>query len=308
MTAQKTYFQIIAGLIIFACIILLTTACSNAQEGDRDMKSSYGLAISAAADLAITIEVNGVPFMPKEAGNLETLSIPIQGEVLPGRNIIEVVIGTADVSPDTPLESVEAALPEKRSLSINLQLDKVTEPEPGKYVTEVEDLQVLAWQPEIQDDKIKLPYKLSLEFTAPADHPVPAWAKAEQRSVSDFKGALTAAHRDIIGALKSGDAEKVGRISAIAYQDAAKAYPIGGDANARQESDVAEIKDIISDPQAEIPDFPEPLACKAYAQDRLFECFAADGETPVRVLFPGEDPIYFTFRFSILDGKLRVVR
>ena len=305
---QNTYFRITIGLFILACFSLLTTACSNAQEGDRDMNSSYGLAITAAADLAITIEVNGVPFTPKEAGNLETLSIPIHGEVLPGQNVVEVIVGTADVSPDLPLESVAVSLPDKNSLDISLQLDNVTEPEPGKYVTEVEDLQAVVWQPEIQDDKVKLPFKLNLEFTAPENHPIPAWAKAEKRPVSDLKGALAAAHRDIIGALKSGDAEKIGRISAVAYEDSAKAYPIGGDATTREESDVAEIKDIISDPEAEIPDFSEPLTCKAYAQDRLFECFSSDGESPVKVLFPGEEPIYFTFRFSVLDGKLRVVR
>jgi len=278
------------------------------QKEGQDMDSVFGLAITAAADMAITIEVNGVPFTPKEAGNLETLSIPIQGEVLPGKNILDVVIGTADVSPYVPLESISVTMPDKSSIDISLQLDKVTEPEPGKYVTQVEDLEVLTWNPVIQSGKIRLPQKLSLEFTAPEDHSVPTWAKAEPRSVLDLKDALTAAHRDIIGALKSGDAEKVGRMSLIAYQDAARAYPIGGDTQTRQDSDVAEIKDIISDPTAKIPDFAEPLECKSYAQDRLYECFAADGEAPVRILFPGEDPIYFTFRLSVIDGKLRIVR
>ncbi|MDA8708252.1 hypothetical protein N9M10_02660 [Hellea sp.] len=278
------------------------------QKEGQDMDSVFGLAITVAADMAITIEVNGVPFTPKEAGNLETLSIPIQGEVLPGKNILDVVIGTADASPYVPLESIAVTMPDKSSIDISLQLDKVTEPEPGKYVTQVEDLEVLTWNPVIKDGKIRLPQKLSLEFTAPSYHPLPTWAKAETRSVSELESALTEAHRDIISALKSGDANKVGRMSVIAYQEAATAYPIGGDANTRQESDVAEIKDIISDVAADIPAFPEPLTCKGYAQNRLFECFAKDGEAPVRILFPGEDPIYFTFRFSVIDGKLRIVR
>ncbi len=280
----------------------------DAQEEDRYINKLYGLAITAAADLAITIKVNGVPFTPKAAGNLEALSIPIQREVVPGKNVIEVVVGTAVVSPEETLESVSVSLPDNNSLDISLQLDKVAEPKPGMYVTYTENLEAIAWQPHIQDGKVKLPQKLSLEFTAPADHPVPAWFNAEQRSVSDIEGALLAAYRDIVEALKTGDAGKIGRMSVIAYQDSANAYPIGGDAKERQDSDVAEIKDIISDPQMSIPDLLEPLTCKAYAEGRLFECFAPDGEEPVRILFPGEEPIYFIFRYSVIDNKLRVVR
>ena len=50
---------------------------AKATQEDRFMKFSYGLAITVAADLAITIVVNGVPFTQKAAGSLEALSIPI---------------------------------------------------------------------------------------------------------------------------------------------------------------------------------------------------------------------------------------
>jgi len=76
----------------------------------------------------------------------------------------------------------------------------------------------------------------------------------------------------------------------------------------RQEQDVAEVKHIISTPGANILDLAEPISCKSYAEGRLFECFSRDGESPVKILIPDEDPIYFTFRFSMIDGELRIVR
>ncbi len=272
------------------------------------MDAVFGLGISVAADLSLIIKVNDVPFAPKRAGELESLSIPIHAEVVPGENILEVLIGTADVSPEAPLESVVASPPEKRKLDVQLRLNIPSEPTPGTYITKVENLDSISWAPDPEDDKIKLPQKLTIKFTAPMDHSPPSWQNAEVRSVSDLRSALTNAHIDIIGALKSGNADAIGQMTELAYRDAAIAYPIGGDKETRRQSDVDEIRDIISDPDMTIPNLPESLDCKSYARGRLFECFAADGEAPVRILFPGEEPIYFTFRFSVIDNKLRIVR
>ena len=293
--------------VIVALVLAQGVDLANAAE-EKDVVRAYGVEVSAGAGVAVRVWVNGVPFAPKEAGSTGVISLPIHGEVMPGQNRIDVQIGTADVPPGAAEAVLLPSEPADASVTVRLQEDLTTEPTPGTYETRVEDLHVGVWEPERTDDGVPFPQVMAITFTAPDTQPVPIWSTAEKRPVADLQATLERAHIVLIERLRSGEADAVGLMSRRAYEDAAAAYPLGGSPERRRESDVMELRSIASDPEVTIPDMEGPLTCEAYAGGRLFECFAADGEPPVRALFPGEEPIYFTFRFSVLDGDLAIVR
>lgn len=271
------------------------------------MIKAFGLEISSGADLALQIWVNGVPISQKAAGETAAQSIPIQGEILPGENRVEISIGTAEIPPHASPEPV-TAWPDDAKLTVKLQEDSTTESKPGEYATEVFDLQTESWQPDQDGDTAALPQRLAMAFIAPDSVQPPIWTEATQRDVSTMQEDLERAHKVLISMLQDGDVERLGQASRRAYSEAARTYPLGGNASEREKSDVAELKSIASDPEVAFPDFEGSLKCVGYADDRLFECFAEDGESPVRALFPGESPIYFRFLFSILENRLTIVR
>ncbi|MDA8708248.1 hypothetical protein N9M10_02640 [Hellea sp.] len=272
------------------------------------MITGYGLEISSGAGISIIVKVNDVPFKPKEAGSVGALSIPINGEVIPGENKVEVLIGTADITPESATAMTLTELPDDPSLTVKLQEDAAFEPSPGVYETKVKDLKSSAWDAELQDGKIKFPQTLTLTFNAPDNHPAPLWLNGATRDVNSIQGILVQAHKDIILKLQAKDTESIGTMRTLVYQDAATAYPLGGSAEERLTRGVSQISRILSRPNMTVPDLSEPLECKAYANGRLFECVGADGMPPVRLESPGRDPIYYKFRFSILDNKLKIVR
>ena len=297
-------------LAILSLISLLSTVNLYAQELERKTISPYGLEVSISPGLSIIININDVPVRSQKANAnaLSTLSIPINGEIVPGENKIGVLIGTEEIKPDASKSVTLLEIPKNTSLKVHLQKDNTYERSPGVYAVKVESLQSSVWEPIFKEGKLTLPQKINIEFSAPMNHPVPHWKKAKTTTVAQIQDRITKAYRDIIENLQEGNADYIGLITQLAYQDAAAAYPLGGDAESRRKSDIMEIKDIISEPKMTIPDILEPLDCKDYANGLMFECFAADGESPVRILIPNEEPIYFTFRFSIIEDELRIVR
>jgi len=302
--------KLLSHIAIFSLISLLSTINLNAQEVEPKTISPYGLNVSIRAGLSIIINVNDVPVSSKKADpdSISALSIPINAETVPGKNKIEVLIGTEEIKPDASKSVTLLEITKNTSLKVHLQKDHTHERSSGVYVVKAENLQSKVWEPTLKEGKITLPQKINIEFSAPMNHPVPQWKKAKATTVTQIQDNITKAYRDIIENLQAGNADYIGLIAQLAYQDAAAAYPLGGDAESRRKSDIREIKDMISEPEMTIPDMLEPLNCKAYANGLMFECFAADGESPVRILIPNEETIYFTFRFSVIEDKLRVVR
>lgn len=272
------------------------------------MSGSYGLEISAGGGLAVQAWVNDVPFSIKPAGRIGVQSVPIHGEVQPGQNVVDIRVGTAEIPPDAPSARLVPELPANADLSYKLQLDTVTSSGDGVYQTEVTDLAVRDWEPRREDDGFPFPQMTSIAFEAPADQPVPFWVNADQVEISSIQGGLEAAHARIVGLMQAGDAEAVGRLSRRAYEEAAQAYPLGGTADRRQEQDVADLAEMTREQGFEMAPLETPLICRAYAEGRLFECFTADGKAPVQVLLPDQEPIELTFRFSVMDRKLLIVR
>lgn len=298
---------LVAGLLPLVTSAQSTTDTPHGEREDSVIKS-FGLEISAGADAEVQVRVNDVPFTLKPAGRAGVQSLPIHGEVIPGANRIDVMIGTADIPVTSPETTLLETVPADIGVTIRLQEDQVTEPSPGTYETAIKDLEAHAWQPHVTDDGVPFPQVATLHFTAPEDHPAPIWTTAETRDVADLLPDLERAHIQIADWLRAGDAARIGVMTRRAYADAAAAYPLGGTAERRQESDVAELQSIVSDPEVAMPEIELPLLCKAYANGRMFECFTVDGEAPIQALFPGEEPIQFTFRFSVIDGQLVVVR
>ncbi len=289
-------------------LILLFAACSTIQARDQEPVTAYGLEISSGAGIFIIVKVNDVPFKPKKAGTTGVLSIPINGEVIPGENEVEVLIGTGQIMPDADKIIMIPALPDDSLLTVDLQKDIAHEPSPGVYETRVESLITNVWEPKLTGGKAAFPQKLTFSFNAPANHTSPVWLGAEKRDVSEIQHLLVQAYRDIVTKLQAGDTESIGDMRKPAYRDAAKAYPLGGNEEERLERGVSQIARLLSRPNMVVPNILEPLECKAYADSRLFECFAADGKPVVRLQSPDRDPIYFKFRFSVLDSKLSIVR
>ena len=310
--------------LAFILASLLLTACSNdkqaiqaqnsqisehlQEEGSQTMDSVFSLGIIVAADLSIELLINDIPSDSKEAGSQSAMSLPIHSDVLPGKNVVEILIGTAEVSPNAPLESILTAPPAEKRLILRLQEDIVSEPEPGTFAVEVKNLKEVIWEPEIEEDKIKLPQKLTLEFEAPKSLPAPAWSLGTVRQVEDIQDELIKIHRDITKALQSGELEAVANMSELSYRDEARAYPIGGTVEKRKAQELDTYQYTFSFSDATVPDMLEPLECRAYAGGRLFECFSPDGKPPIRVLSEIDENSDFRFLFSEIDGKLQVVR
>jgi len=285
----------------------LAAAETPSEEDQGIIVKAFGLEISSGADLALQIRVNDVLVSQKTAGATAAQSIPIQGEILPGENRIEISIGTAEIPPQASPTS-STARPDDTKLTVRLQEDTTTEPKPGMYKTEVADLQAKSWEPDRAGAALVLPQRLTMTFMASDTLEPPIWTRAAQREVAAMQADLERAYAGLIDMLREGDVERLGQTSRKAYAEAARAYPLGGDADARERSDIAEIKSIATDPDVSFPAFEAPLKCVGYAENRLFECFAEDGEPPVRAVFPGESPIFFRFLFSVLENRLMVVR
>ena len=297
-------YWIASGALVTAGIM----ASLGWSEGD-ELTGYFGLEVNAGNDAAIEVLINGVPFGEKPAGVTGTQSLAIHGEVVPGTNRVDVLIGTADISPAATEPLPIAGASESLSVTVKLQKDTVKAIE-GGYETDVTELDEISWRAsEIDSDDLVVPTRLSMTFSAPEDKTPPSWMNADKVIASTIAPSAIASLQVLRQALVEGDVERFGQMNRRKYADAAQTYPLGGDAGKIETSDVMELKSIVEIPGVSFDEIDDNTSCKVFADDRLIQCFGTDGEPALRANVPGDEmPIFLPVSFSVIGGKLVVIR
>jgi hypothetical protein len=283
-------------------------AASPATEENKSMY--FGLEVSAGGGAATAVYVNGVPFASKPAGDTGVQSLAIHGLVVPGRNRIDLLVGTAEVAPTSATQARVHTVPAEFFARLRLQVDSVTV-EGNRIESEVRTLEQHDWEPtQIPEEGLPVPHRMTIEFDAARDQSEPVWLRAQPIRVEQVEPAVRAALSRLAAFLAQRDVERFADAMTYRYRDAARAYPLGGDERRRRASDVDELRYLLAAPDARIvPLETFELQCRVYAAGRLAECVAEDGESPLRIVTPREDkPIYLPVMFSVIGGKLAAVR
>lgn len=270
----------------------------------------FGLEVSAGGGTATAVFVNGIPVAAKPAGETGVQSLAIHDLVVPGRNRVDVLIGSAAVAPEAATQSRLRSLPAELFARVRLQADRVTV-DGNRYETEVQTLDEHDWHPRaVPGDGLALPQRITLTFQAAADQSPPIWLRARQVTLAEVEPVAKSALERLAGWLAQGNVERFADAMTYRYREAARAYPLGGSADRRRASDIAELRSLLAQPgTAPVPLDTLGIDCRLYADDRLAECLAADGKAALRLLDPGSNkPIYLPVMFSAIDGKLVVVR
>ena len=273
------------------------------------MDGYFGLEVLAGNDTATEVYVNGIPFRSKETGSSAAQSLAIHGEVVPGKNRIDVLIGNANIDPEAgEATEIESGSPELYAV-LKLQKDTVTKID-GGYETEVSEIDEVSWRSvEIQQEDLTLPARLTLYFDAPDDITPPSWATGDTMSLAAATESALSALKQMRQMLVDGDIERYVSLKRRKYSDAASAYPLGQNAEKIEARNIATLKRHLAMPEFTFDEIDDNIVCRIFADGRLVKCFGHDGKPALRGTAPGrKKPLYLQNGFSSIDGKLVVVR
>lgn len=268
----------------------------------------YGLQIRSGMAASTVALVNGVPYPPVPEGQAGGQSLAIHADVLPGANIVELLIGGAGIAPDAPPRRIQGAPPEALFAVLLLEGDHVRV-RGDEVETDTEELDRAEWRPSASEEQaVQLPHRLSLSFVAPTTMAPPNWAAARPVEGAAVQQEVLAALRTLHGLIAARDWDGYANRVALRYRDAARAFPLGPSAEVRRQADVAMLAEEAGRDGFTLLPFPMGgFAVRTYAGGRLVEAVRADGGALVQATVAGER-IDFHTRFSMLADGLTVTR
>jgi hypothetical protein len=297
------------SILSFLLLIIFANQLFANSSGEKEL-ISYGVEITAGSGVATELLVNGVPVANKATGAEGVQSLAVHGEVIPGANIIDVLVGTEIINPKDKSITLIQKLPEDFYLSIKLQKDLVRDLG-DRYETEIEEVDSIDWKPgAIPANGLPLPYRLTLKFNAPVNLSSPIWLKATPLAIENVKIAVVARLKEMANFLQSGEITTYTDLLRYRYEDAARAYPLGGDAARLRQQDERELRYLINLPGFHLlPIDEDALECNVYAAGRLIECSTPGSKAAIIGYAEGIDkPIMFPMKFSMIQNRLQVVR
>lgn len=269
---------------------------------------TFGLEVAIGSAAAAEVLINDVLLARKAAGDPGALSLAIQSDVMPGRNIVEVLVGTATTGP----RAAAAILPARPSdlfVTLRLQLDRVSGEGP-RFEIATEDLAEEDWRPAATGQPVALPHRMVLAFDAPAETPAPAWAAGEIMRQAEILNPVMAELDRLHALLDRRDVEGFTNAMLARYADVARAYPLRGTPRRLREEDAAELGQIVGSPGfAMLPIEHHDVRLRLSAGGRLATCVSRDGHPLLRARIEGLPvPIDMPVLFSLIDGRLQAVR
>lgn len=273
------------------------------------MNTYFGLDSKSGSDAATEIFVNGVPYGKMETGTPGFQSLAIHGDVVPGENVVELRIGTDEVAPGaTPAVPYEGGVGELFAV-VTLTESTATKIENGYDVTD-KDLETIEWRAEtIDPEELKVPVRLHLRFDAPDSITPPSWTAGQPITAEEATASAINALRTIRQLLVDGDFERFGQINRQKYIDAATAFPLLQNAQQREAQDIDDMRYELGREGFVMDEISDDSTCRVFAEGRMIQCFGPDGEPALRGKALDDAKLtYFSFGFSVLNGKLVVVR
>jgi hypothetical protein len=269
----------------------------------------YRVEVSSGFAASIQVFVNGLLVWAKRAGQSGVQSLPIQADVIPGQNKVDVLIGTADVAPATAAAQTIAEAPGSLFAVLKLQRDHFRRHGDGQLETLVAQVSSAEWRPE-ESSPVQVPHRLTLRFRAPADTPAPAWLAAKPVTPKSVREPLLARLEQLRGMLAAGQVDAFTAATIRQYADFARAYPARGSAADLRLRDSQELNEIVhSKGFAMAPIAKANAVCRVYASGRVAECVDPHGHALLRAqVANATKPIELAMKFSLVDGDLNVVR
>lgn len=267
---------------------------------------SFGLDVRFGQALAAEVLLNGALLSETRPGYMTSHSLAIQHEVLPGANTLEVVVTAGRVSPNA--EPQPAPDVNSDECYVEIELDREYVLDMGDiYKVTSEPVADKSWRPSTRP--VFLPHQITLSFEAPLSLQPPIWTRAAPMQAGSVKAGVAAALEQLRELLERRDLEAFQSQMHLRNADMARAYPFSGSAAQRASEDVAALSAELASPGARLtPIDAQGLMIRTFAEGRIIEVRAADGEPPLRIAAPGQPPTILNMSFANIDGRLSVIR
>jgi hypothetical protein len=269
---------------------------------------SFGADVRVGAAVAAEVYLNGALVAESAEGSMSAHSVALQHEVVPGSNELLIVATGSNVSPTAASRYVTVEDASQFYAEIDLDEDSVRDLGEEYEVTST-PLTDRKWRPAEGIGEMFLPQRLSIHFMAPPDATAPVWLRATPVDAEAIRPAVAAELETLRRLLESRDLQSFQANMRLRNVDMARAYPLNGTAEDRAGRDTAILQQVLNVAGLRFPaPSPSALAIRTFAQGRIIDVRAPDGQPPLRAIPLEGEPLFITVRFAMIDGKLSVIR
>lgn len=270
--------------------------------------SAYGLNTSIGSAISCEIYVNSARVAATQPGHVAMQSLAIQHEVVPGNNLVEVLVTGAGVPPMAPPRPVQ--VDNVADFFVELELDYEEVEELGdSYRITTTSLKDVSWRAADSGDQFMLPHRVQMPFESTVAMAPPIWTRGAAMEPEAVRAALVAELQGLRQLLIERDLTRFQSRMRLRNEDMARAFPYAGSAAQRAEQETGRLEARLQDPALTfLPIDGQTLVLRSFANGRIIEPIRPDGKAPILFGKAGGELVALSFAFAMIDSRLEVVR
>lgn len=267
----------------------------------------YGLDVNTGEGVRTATFVNGIQVDESRVGEIGMANLAIHHDLQPGINTVELRIATPGGGFDEAPREVSGTPPANAFATLVLEGDEVSRAGDEIRVT----THIFARDKWVGRDAspLTLPHRLGITFEPNAGFVAAPWSEGLRVADADVANMVYNETSRVVALLRDGDLDAYMNATAVRRTHMARSYPAGDSADAMRRKDIEYLASLRAEPGFRVTMRPFPQAVfRAQADRRLFDWIAKDGGAIATIGSDKTEEAPLTYQFSMMAGRLSLVR
>jgi hypothetical protein len=268
----------------------------------------YGLDVNSGEGIRTETWLNGIKLAESELGEVGIANHAIQHDLQPGENVAEVRIGPPGTKLDSSPQLIPQTPPANAFATMFLEGDEVRKLGDEMQIT-THRFALDSWHGAELTPPVMLPHILRIPFE-PNRPFVPApWSSGEQVAPSEIANSVYDESARLGALLRDGELDAYINAGAVRREHSARCYPAGQSAAELREQNMDFLANLRSQKGFAVKIHSRAQShFRVQAGGRLFDWLGPEGAPLITIQSDQLEPSPIAVQFSVLEGRLTLVR